>query len=60
MLEHDLNVCIGIDNIADIWKPFTNVDMWLELRILLEANRLRDLDVIADIASTNGRKAMGI
>jgi hypothetical protein len=34
--------------------------MWLELRILLEANRLRDLDVIADIASTNGRKAIGI
>jgi cytosine/adenosine deaminase-related metal-dependent hydrolase len=60
MLEHDLKVCLGIDNIADIWKPFTNVDMWLELRILLEANRLRDLDVIADIASTNGRKAIGI
>jgi len=60
MLVHDITVGIGVDNIADIFMPFNNADLWLDLRVLLEAARLHDLDVLAKIASTNGRKILGI
>lgn len=60
MLPHGLVVGIGSDNIADIWMPFNNADMWLDLRILFEATRIHDLDVITDIATVNGRKILGI
>jgi cytosine/adenosine deaminase-related metal-dependent hydrolase len=60
MLPHDLVVGIGSDNIADIWMPFNNADMWLDLRVLFEAARIHDLDVITDIATVNGRKILGI
>lgn len=58
MLEAGLTVAIGTDNIQDIYKPFNDGDMWTELRFLLEAQRLYDLDALADIATTNGKKAL--
>ena len=58
MLAAGLTVAIGADDIQDIYKPFTDGDMWTELRFLLEAQRLYDLDALADIASVNGRKAL--
>ncbi|MEX0895565.1 MAG: amidohydrolase family protein [Patescibacteria group bacterium] len=60
MLEYDIPVGIGTDNIADIWMPFNDADMWLDLRVLLEAARIHDLDVLTDIATVNGRKVLGI
>jgi cytosine/adenosine deaminase-related metal-dependent hydrolase len=58
MLAAGLNVALGTDNIRDIYKPFNDGDMWTELRFLLEACHLYDLDVLAAIASVNGRKAL--
>ncbi len=60
MLAHDITVGLGVDNIADIFMPFNNADLWLDLRVLLEAARIHDLDALAKIASTNGRKILGI
>lgn len=60
MLEHNITVGIGTDNIADIWMPFNDADLWMDLRVLLEATRIHDLDVLADIATTNGRKILGV
>ena len=51
-------VAIGTDNIADIYKPFSDGDMWTELRVLLEATHTYDLDALTAAATTNGRKAM--
>jgi cytosine/adenosine deaminase-related metal-dependent hydrolase len=58
MVAAGLTVALGTDNIRDIYKPFNDGDMWTELRFLLEACHLYDLDVLADIASVNGRKSL--
>jgi cytosine deaminase len=53
LLENDINVCIGSDNIFDIYKPFSNGDMFTELRFLLECNHLYDIEKLVDISTTN-------
>lgn len=58
MVAAGLTVAIGTDNIQDIYKPFSDGDMWTELRFLLEAQRLYNLDTLAEIAATNGRKVL--
>lgn len=60
MLEAGVTVALGTDNIQDIYKPFIDGDMWTELRFLIEAQRLYDIETLADIASTNGKKALWI
>jgi len=60
MLAAGLTVSLGTDNIRDIYKPFNDGDMWTELRFLLEAQRLYDLDALAEIASTNGLATLGL
>lgn len=57
---YGLIVAIGTDNIADIYKPFTDGDMWIELRFLLEANHFYDIDKLIDISTINGLKVLGI
>jgi hypothetical protein len=34
--------------------------MWTELRFLLESQRIYDLDDLAEIATTNGLKTLGL
>lgn len=58
MVAAGVTVAIGTDNIQDIYKPFSDGDMWTELRFLLEGQRLYDLDSLTAIATTNGRKAL--
>jgi cytosine/adenosine deaminase-related metal-dependent hydrolase len=60
MLAAGLTVALGTDNIRDIYKPFNDGDLWTELRFLLESQRLYDLDSLADIATTNGLKALSL
>lgn len=60
MLPHKLTVALGTDNINDIWMPFSSAAMWLDLRILLEAARIYDLDKLVQIATVNGKKVLGI
>jgi cytosine/creatinine deaminase len=60
LLPHGITVGIGSDNIADIWMPLNNADMWLDLRVLLEAARIYDIDTLVDISTTNGRRILGL
>ncbi len=60
LLPHGITVGIGTDNIADIFMPWNNADMWLDLRVLLEAARIYDIDTLVDIATINGRKILGL
>lgn len=58
MVKAGVTVAMGTDNIQDIYKPFLDGDMWVELRFLLEAQRLYDIDTLAEIATSNGRRAL--
>ena len=60
MIEAGVNVAIGTDNIADIYKPFSDGDMWTELRFLLEANHYYNLQSLANIATINGLHSLSI
>ncbi|MGB9883585.1 MAG: amidohydrolase family protein [Microgenomates group bacterium] len=60
LIKYDLVVAIGTDNIADIYKPFTLPEMWMELRFLLEANHFYEIEKLVEIATVNGLKVLGI
>ena len=60
MIAAGITVSLGTDNIQDIYKPFNNGDMWTELRFLLEAQRLYDVDALVQIATVNGLKTLGL
>src|ERR1039458_5373843 len=60
MLAAGVRVALGTDDVADIYKPFSDGDMWTELRFLLESCYLYDMDALADIATINGLAALGI
>jgi len=58
LLEHDIVVAIGSDNIYDIYKPYANGDMMFELRLLLEACKIYDQSFLVKIATDNGKKVI--
>lgn len=60
MIEAGLTVGMGTDNIHDIYMPFADGNMWSEMRVLLEACYIRDLEALVDIATTNGLKTLGL
>ena len=60
LLEHDLCVAIGSDNIHDVYKPYADGDMMFELRLLLEAFKIYDDELLINVAVNNGRKVLGI
>ncbi len=60
MLEAGIVVGLGVDNVCDFYLPFVDGDMWIELRMLMEACRLYDFDKLVDIATVNGRKLLGV
>ncbi|MCA9348959.1 amidohydrolase family protein [Candidatus Saccharibacteria bacterium] len=60
MVPRGVTVALGTDNIADIYKPFTDGDMWTELRFLLETTHFYDIKALARVSSTNGLKVLGL
>jgi len=60
LVKFGITVGIGADNIADVYKPFTDGDMWTELRFLLETCHYYDLDELVKISTLNGRKILGV
>ena len=42
---------LGIDNVHDLFMPMVDGDIWTECRMLMEATRLYDLNVISDWAT---------
>jgi len=50
-----VDVMMGVDNICDLFLPLVDGDMWFESRLMMEAIRCYDLNLISDIAtSTRG------
>ena len=60
LIQHGLVVAIGSDNIHDVYKPYSDGDMMFELRMLLEACKIYDEEVLIKIATTNGREVTGL
>ncbi len=60
MVPLGITVAIGSDNICDVYKPFSNGDMMTELRFLLESTHFYDVEKLVEIATTNGKKVMGL
>ena len=60
MVPAGLNVAFGTDNINDIYKPYSDGDLWTEMRVMLEACHYYDVENLAKIATINGLKVLGI
>lgn len=60
LVPEGITVGLGTDNINDLHKPFTDGDMWIELRLLLEACRFYELEELVKIATRNGRRVLGL
>lgn len=51
LIEGGVDVMLGVDNIHDLFMPLVDGDLWFECRLLMEAIRCYDLDLIAQIAT---------
>jgi cytosine/adenosine deaminase-related metal-dependent hydrolase len=60
LIHEKIPVSLGTDNIFDIYKPFSDGDMWTELRFLLETCHFYNTNELVKIATTNGRKSLGL
>lgn len=60
MIPAGVTVAFGTDNISDVYKPFSDGNLWTEMRVMLEACHYYDIDNLVKIASTNGLKVLGI
>jgi cytosine/creatinine deaminase len=60
MIPLGIVVALGSDNICDIYKPFANGDMTVELRTLLESTHFYDSAALVKVAVHNGRKVLGL
>lgn len=55
-----ITVALGTDNICDFMVPFCDGDMWQELSVLASGTRFTNIDALVEIATTNGRKVLGL
>ncbi len=60
LVAAEVPVGLGTDNIVDVYKPFTDGQMWMELRFLLETCHFYDLEALTKIATSGGRKVLGL
>ena len=51
MLDENVNIGLGIDNVEDIFMPFCDGDLMFELRLLAETERIYKPDILIDIAN---------
>jgi cytosine/creatinine deaminase len=50
LLDAGVRVVLGVDNIADLFMPLVDGDMWFECRLLMEATRFYDIKSVAQLA----------
>jgi len=53
LIQGGVDVMLGVDNIHDLFMPLVDGDMWFECRLMMEAIRCYDLELIASIASNS-------
>jgi len=51
LVDAGVDVMLGVDNIHDLFMPLVDGDLWFECRLMMEAIRCYDLDLVAKIAS---------
>ena len=51
LIENNVNVLLGVDNIHDLFMPLVDGDLYFESRLLMEAIRCYDLEIMSDIVS---------
>lgn len=59
LVAKGVNVALGVDNVHDYFCPFIDGDLFTELVFLIEACRFYEIDELVNIATINGRKALG-
>jgi cytosine deaminase len=59
LIPAGLIVALGSGPIADIYKPYSDGNMAVELRILLESTRFYDQKSLVDMSTINGLKVLG-
>merc|ERR1711862_1026696 len=52
LINAGVRTYLGIDNIADLFMPVVDGDMYTEARMLMESCRYYDLEKVADWATT--------
>merc|ERR1712178_636399 len=52
LMNAGVHTYLGIDNIADLFMPVVDGDMYTEARMLMESCRYYDLETVADWATT--------
>lgn len=60
LIPEGITVAIGTDNICDYMVPLCEGNMWQELSLLSAGCRFTNLEEMANIASINGRKVLGL
>ncbi len=50
LIEHEIPIYMGVDNIHDLFMPLVDGDMWFECRLMMEACRFYDIEKITQIA----------
>lgn len=60
LMQYGITVSLGTDNIIDIYKPFSDGDLWVELRFLIESCHYYDKEKLVSIATINGLKTLGL
>lgn len=51
LLDAGIPVFLGVDNIADLFEPLVDGDLWFESRLLMEACRFYDLERTATLVT---------
>ena len=51
MLEENVNIGLGVDNIEDIFMPYCDGNLEFELRLLAEASRIYQPNILENIAT---------
>lgn len=60
LIEAQVTVGIGTDNIADLFMPYNDGNILNDLRVMMEMNRLYDIETLVKIATVNGKKILGL
>jgi len=50
LIEYEVPVYLGVDNIYDLFMPMADGDMWFESRLMMDACRFYDIEKVAQIA----------
>jgi cytosine/adenosine deaminase-related metal-dependent hydrolase len=50
LLEAEIPIYLGVDNVCDLFMPVVDGDMWFECRLLMEAARFYDIERVARLA----------